>query len=159
MLVGHLPISVEQSPSSDLYDNAALAIFNEWGIDPDSPAENDCVNPIFRSLPKGSQIYLLFSHFLTAETIWAEFYILETSELPKIQRCSPGAPGVFFNELIFAKPCRLGVCAVVNCAPNLLNVHEEKFSYLRFPIGKWRQHCGEDEDLLQAFLTTFLQVN
>ena len=74
MLVGHLPISVEQSPSSDLYDNAALAIFKEWGIDPDSPAENDCVNPIFRSLPKGSQIYLLFSHFLTAGTIWAEFY-------------------------------------------------------------------------------------
>ena len=61
--------------------------------------------------------------------------------------------------LLFAKPCRLGVRAVVNCAPNLLNVHEEKFSYLRFPIGRWRQHCGEDEHLLQAFLTTFLQVN
>ena len=61
--------------------------------------------------------------------------------------------------LLFAKPCRLGVRAVVNCAPNLLNVHEEKFSYLRFPIGKWKQHCGEDEHLLQAFLTTFLQVN
>ena len=75
MLVGHLPISVEQSPSSDLYDNAALAIFKEWGIDPDSPAENDCVNPIFRSLPKGSQIYLLFSHFLNAGTIWVEFFM------------------------------------------------------------------------------------
>ena len=103
MLVGHFPISVEQSPSSDLYDNAALAIFKEWGIDPDSPAENDCVNPIFRSLPKGSQIYLLFSHFLTAGTIWAEFYMLETSGLQKIQRFSPGAPGVLFNELSFLR--------------------------------------------------------
>ena len=97
MLVGHFPISEEQTPSSDVYDSAALAIFKEWGIDPEGPAENDCINPIFRCLPK----YLLFSHFLTAETIWAEFYMLETSGLQKIQRFSPGAPGVLFNELCF----------------------------------------------------------
>lgn len=99
MLVGHFPISEEQTPSSDVYDSAALAIFKEWGIDPEGPAENDCINPIFRCLPK----YLLFSHFLTAETIWAEFYMLETSGLQKIQRFSPGAPGVLFNELSFLR--------------------------------------------------------
>ena len=65
MLVGHFPISEEQTPSSDVYDSAALAIFKEWGIDPEGPAENDCINPIFRSLPNGSKISSLqpFSNY------------------------------------------------------------------------------------------------
>ena len=40
------------------------------------------------------------------------------------------------------------------------NHHEKQaISYLRFPIGKWKAHSGEDDALLQTFLATFLQVN
>ena len=66
---------------------------------------------------------------------------------------------------------RLGIRAVVNCAPNLPNHFEEQqaispnqhkeksITYLRFPIGKWKAHSGEDDALLQTFLATFLQLN
>ena len=48
---------------------------------------------------------------------------------------------------------------MVNCAPNLPNHHEPTISYLRFPIGKWKKYSGEDDALLEDFVTTFLQVN
>ena len=54
---------------------------------------------------------------------------------------------------------RLGIRGVVNCAPNLPNHHEATISYLRFPIGKWKKYSGEDDALLEDFVTTFLQVN
>ena len=65
---------------------------------------------------------------------------------------------------------RLGIRAVVNCAPNLPNYHEKQainenhhkekaISYLRFPIGKWKANSGEDDIFLQTFLTTFLQLS
>ena len=35
-------------PCPDFYDKAALSIFKEWGIDPDGPVEDDCINPLYR---------------------------------------------------------------------------------------------------------------
>ena len=71
-------------------------------------------------------------------------------------------------------PARLGIRAVVNCAPNLPNHYEEQhkkqavkenhhkeqqaINYLRFPIGKWKALSGEDEALLETFLATFFKL-
>ena len=43
---------MDQLPCLDLYDKAALKIFKEWGIDPDGPVEDDCINPVYRFSPK-----------------------------------------------------------------------------------------------------------
>ena len=120
-----------------------------------------------------------------------ECCMLETSALQEMGRCSPGFNlGIFqfygqHNFLLkHAKIslARLGIRAVVNCAPNLPNHHERQainekeaindkqainenhqeekaISYLRFPIGKWKANSGEDDFLLQTFLATFLQLS
>ena len=87
---------------------------------------------------------------------------------------------IFSSNVTTFSLARLGIRAVVNCTPNLPNhheklvinenPHEEKainknhhkektISYLRFPIGKWKANSGEDDNLLQTFLATFLQLN
>ena len=45
--------NMDQLPCLDLYDKAALSIFKEWGIDPDGPVEDDCINPVYRFPPIG----------------------------------------------------------------------------------------------------------
>ena len=33
----------------DEYDKAAVEVFQEYGVDPEAPAEDDCLNPVYRS--------------------------------------------------------------------------------------------------------------
>ena len=53
---------------------------------------------------------------------------------------------------------RLGVSAVVNCTPQLRDFHQDKLEYLRLLVGKWREMCGEDLGLLEAFLAPLLEL-
>ena len=56
------------------------------------------------------------------------------------------------------------ISAIVNCTHNISNFHEGKFDYYSFPIGKWKQHCPEENDttrlwtFIKGYLT-FLEEN
>jgi len=50
---------------------------------------------------------------------------------------------------------KLHIKRIVNCTHNIDNFHGEKFQYLRFPIGKWRQFNATEEQLLQ-FMQSYL---
>ena len=145
---------MDQLTDQDFYDKAALSIFKDWGIDPDGPVEDDCINPIYRFPPNSPpNSFPQFTLFKAPQWWGAVCWRPESCK-----RCHT-AQQVFLETTKINLLPRLGIRGVVNCAPNLPNHHEPTISYLRFPIGKWKKYSGEDDALLEDFVTTFLQVN
>ena len=57
---------------------------------------------------------------------------------------------------------RLNIHSVVNCTHNMKNWHSDKYRYLNFPVGKWKQFCAAGEKDLKEFLCplfSFLEDN
>ena len=57
----------------------------------------------------------------------------------------------------------LNIVGVVNCTHNTQNCFPGKFSYCKFPVGKWRTECrGGEEEEVRRFVESmlmFLQTN
>ena len=51
---------------------------------------------------------------------------------------------------------RLNIRGIVNCTHNMPNTPVEDFSYYRFPVGKWRQHCNDKIEHLKEFIEQML---
>ena len=79
-----------------------------------------------------------------------------------VVNCTPNLPNHHEKLLINEKPHEEKAINKNHHKEQFINKnhHKEKtISYLRFPIGKWKANSGEDDDLLQTFLATFLQLN
>ena len=82
---------MDQLTGQDFYDKAALSIFKDWGIDPDGPVEDDCINPIYRFPPKFNPQFFSSIHFVQGTSMVGRC-MLETRELQKMPHCSTGFP-------------------------------------------------------------------
>ena len=79
-----------------------------------------------------------------------------------VVNCTPNLPNHHEKLLINEKPHEEKAINKNHHKEQFINKnhHKEKaISYLRFPIGKWKANSGEDDNLLQTFLATFLQLN
>jgi len=161
---------MDQLTCPDLYDKAALSIFKEWGIDPDGPVEDDCINPIYRKNIDGGVLYVGDQRAARDETL------LSRLGIRAVVNCAPNLPNHHERQVIKEKEAinekeaikekeaindkqAINEKEAINDKQAINeNHHEEKaISYLRFPIGKWKANSGEDDFLLQTFLATFLQ--
>ena len=88
---------MDQLTGQDFYDKAALSIFKDWGIDPDGPVEDDCINPIYRFPPKFTPQFFSSIHFVQGTSMVGRC-MLETRELQKMPHCSTGFPRNHSNK-------------------------------------------------------------